>query len=69
LKREDLKKGEFKMSEVKALKQKAKELGKKPPKELLEAAQAVDRARAIFKEAGFSPYTEYMNYKYGQGNW
>ncbi|MDR2426808.1 MAG: hypothetical protein LBD46_06510 [Endomicrobium sp.] len=54
------------MTELEALKSKAKELGVKVPKKYIKAAKAVDRAREIFKEAGFSPSKEYLKAKYGK---
>jgi hypothetical protein len=54
------------MTELERLKLKAKELGVKLPAKGIKAAKAVDRMRNIFKEAGFSPYKEYMKGKYGK---
>jgi hypothetical protein len=54
------------MTELEALKLKAKERGVKIPKGYIKAAKAVDRMREIFKEAGFSPSKEYMRAKYGK---
>ncbi|MDR0800638.1 MAG: YidC/Oxa1 family membrane protein insertase [Endomicrobium sp.] len=54
------------MTELEALKQRAKELGKKPDKKFVEVAKAIDRMREIFKEAGLSPFKEYMKDKHGK---
>jgi hypothetical protein len=56
----------LKMTELEALKRKAKELGIKIPKGYIKAAKGIDRSRQIFKEAGFSPSKEYMKAKYGK---
>ena len=54
------------MTELEALKSKAKELGIRPPKNYVKAAKAIDRMREIFKKAGFSPSKEYLKGKYGK---
>lgn len=58
--------GKKPMTELEALKQRAKELGKKPDKKFVEIAKAIDRMREIFKEAGLSPFKEYMKDKHGK---
>ncbi|MDR2192737.1 MAG: hypothetical protein LBO62_07670 [Endomicrobium sp.] len=54
------------MTELEALMAGAKRRGVKPAKKYIKAAKAIDRMREIFKEAGFSPYKEYMKDKYGK---
>jgi hypothetical protein len=52
-------------TELEALEQAAKRIGKEPSKDLIEAAKAIDYMRAVFREAGFDPLEEYLKDKYG----
>jgi|LQAB01.1.fsa_nt_gi heterodisulfide reductase subunit C len=48
------------MSKLEDYKKKPKKLEIKSSKELAKAEKAIEKMRKIFKEAGFSPYEEYM---------
>jgi hypothetical protein len=54
------------MTELEALKLKAKERGIKLPKLYIKIAKGLDETREIFRKAGFSPSKQYLKDKYGK---
>jgi adenylate cyclase class IV len=54
------------MSKLEDQEKKPKKLEIKPAKELAKAIKAVEKMREIFKEAGFSPYKEYMKNRHAK---
>ncbi|MDR3244696.1 MAG: hypothetical protein LBT79_08110 [Elusimicrobiota bacterium] len=50
-------------TEVQIVKEKAKELGIKPTKMILEAAKGMDEMRRILKSANISAFDDFMEYR------